>query len=537
MRALGAAGLLLLFGLGTAPGQTPADAVARAVRPAVLRAHLEFLASDQLEGRATGARGGALAARYVAAQFERLGLEPSGDGGTYFQPIPLRGRSFASSLAVRGGPPLTPGTDFVAYATGSADSVGAAGQVVFAGYGITAPEERWDDYAGADVGGKIVLVLAGTPADANPALFQHPGRGDYGFRQYKVSRALERGARAVFVIYRASFPVPWSEVADSWLREQIQLADSTPAEAHVAGWLNTPAAEHLVAGAGASLAELATAAAVPGFRPRPLALDLTATVRATSRGVPGGVNVLGRLPGGTRSGEAVLLGAHYDHLGVGSSIDGDSIYNGAIDNASGTAGMLAIAEACVSARLRPARSIIFAAFGAEELGLLGSQGYVRRPVVPLDRTAAMLNLDGVNLTADTRDIAALGAEWSSLGAVFQRAAAAEGYALTPRDGPIMREAAAQDFFNRSDQAPFARAGVPALFLYFGDQIVGSAAGSGKTKLDEYLQRYYHRPNDDLAQPFDYAAGAHSLRAFARTLVAIADAPASPRWQPDAPYRR
>ena len=537
MKALGACALLLLFELGAAQAQTPADAVARAVRPAVLRAHLEFLASDQLEGRATGSRGGTLAARYVAAQLERLGLEPAGDAGTYFQRIPLRGRSFASSLAVRGGPPLTPGADFVAYATGSADSAGATGPVVFAGYGITAPEERWDDYAAADVGGKIVLVLAGTPADANPALFQHPGRGDYGFRQYKVGRALERGALAAFVIYRAPFPVPWSEVADSWLREQMQLADSAPAEAHVAGWLNTPAAERLVAEAGANLAELARAAAARGFQPRPLALDLTATVRATSRDVPG-VNVLGRLPGaGSRSGEVVLLGAHYDHLGLGSPIDGDSIYNGAIDNASGTAGMLAIAEACATASLRPARSILFAAFGAEELGLLGSHGYVRRPVVPLDRTAAMLNLDGVNLTAETRDIAALGAEWSSLGTVFQRAAAAEGYALTPKDSPIMREAAAQDFFNRSDQAPFARAGVPALFLYFGDQIVGSAAGSGKAKLDQYLQRYYHRPNDDLGQPFDYAAGAHSLRAFARTLVAIADAPGLPRWHPNAPYRR
>ena len=425
----------------------------------------------------------------------------------------------------------------MAYHTGSADSALAAGDVVFAGYGITAPEESWDDYAGTDVSGKIVLVLAGTPANQNESLFRHPKAPDYGFREYKVRQALERGAVAAFVLYRAPYPVAWSEIASAWSGEQFRLSNSAKGAAIVAGWVNTPAAGRLLTQAGESLEQLVRAAAQQGFRARPIRLRLTANVRARFRDVPA-VNVLGVLPArGSRAGEAVLLGAHYDHLGVGAPVNGDSIYNGAIDNASGTAGMLAIAEASVSSGLAPARSVIFAAFGAEEIGLLGSETFVRRPGIPLDRLVAMLNLDGVNLIAETRDIAALGTEWSTLSTPFAAAAAAEGYARTPRDSPILRVAVEQDFFNRSDQASFARAGVPALFLYFGDQIAGAAPGSGKQRLDDYLQHHYHRPNDDLRQPFDYRAGARSLRVLARTLVAVANAPEAPQWNPGAPYRR
>jgi len=529
--------LAVLAGPPAAGAQTPADAAARAVRPGALRSHLEFLASDALEGRGTGARGGRLAARYVAAQFERLGLEPAGDSGTYFQSIPVQARSFSSTLGPAGGPPLEVGTDFVAYLTGSADSGAAAADAMFVGYGITAPEESWDDYAGADVSGKVVLAIAGTPADQDSSQFRRPKREDYGFRQYKVDEALRRGAAAVFVIYRQPFPAPWSDIASTWLGHQLQLPDSAEVPARVAGWLNTPAAGRLLSQAGQDLDQLTVAAARPGFRARSLRMVLSATVQTRTSQVHA-TNVLARLPGrGPRGSAAVLLGAHYDHLGIGPTVAGDSIYNGALDNASGTAGMLAIAEACVSSGLQPTRSLIFAAFGAEEAGLLGSEAFVRRPPVPLSRIVAMLNIDGLNLIADTRDIAALGAEWSSLGSSFRVAAAAEGYTITPPDSPIMQEAIRQDFFNRSDQAPFARAGVPALFLYFGDQVGRTAPGSGKQKLDEYLEHRYHRPNDDLTQAFNYEAGARSLRVFARTLVSVANGPVAPSWKQGAPYGR
>jgi Zn-dependent M28 family amino/carboxypeptidase len=518
--------------------QSPADQVARAVKPSVLQSHLEFLASDALEGRGTGTRGGQLAAKYIAAQFARLVLEPGGDNGTYLQSLPLRGSSFSSELSTPGEPPLSPGKDFVGYITGPIDSAAVTADAVFVGYGITAPEENWADYAGADVKGKVVLALAGTPASQDPSQFQNPKRTDYGLRQYKVDEGMRHGAAAVFVIYRQPFPASWDDIASSWLGRRIELPDSAGSAPSVGGWINTPAAARLLERRGESLEQLAAAAARRGFAARPLRVSLTVNVRRRTEPIST-VNVLARLRGrGSLAAEAVLIGAHYDHLGIGPAIAGDSIYNGALDNASGTAGLLTIAEACATSRLQPGRSIIFAAFGAEEAGLLGSEAFVHKPPIPLSRLAAMLNLDGLNVITDTKDISALGAEWSTLGEVFRTAAAAERYTITPSASPIMREAVAQDFFNRSDQAPFARAGVPALLLYFGDQVAGSAGGpSSKQLLDQYLGQRYHRPSDDLSQHFDYSAGARMLGVFARTLVSVANSSRAPQWKAGAPYRR
>jgi Zn-dependent M28 family amino/carboxypeptidase len=199
--------------------------------------------------------------------------------------------------------------------------------------------------------------------------------------------------------------------------------------------------------------------------------------------------------------------------------------------------MLAIAEAFVGAGARPDRSVLFVAFGAEEAGLLGSAAFVARPPLPLAQLSAMLNLDGLNLLAGTRDISALGADLSSLGGVFRPAAAAEGYAITDPNSPILQEAVQQGFFSRSDQASFARAGVPVAFLFFGDRVGAGPPGSGRERLDDYLQHRYHQPNDDLHQALDYEAAAHSLRVFARTLLAIANAPEPARWKKDSPYQR
>ena len=526
------------WSVAPAVAQRPAERVAGAVRADVLRGHMEFLASDALEGRGTGARGGELAAKYIAAQFERLGLEPAGERGTWFQPIPLRGRRFTSSLGATGGRTLDVGSEFVAYLPGADDSATVAADVVFLGYGIVAPEAGWDDYRGVDVTGKIVLTLAGSPADRDPSLFRRPATSDYGTRQYKVDEAARHGAAAAFVIYHRPYPAPWSAIAGAWLGEQLRLEGPAAAQGpvRIAGWIDEPAAARLIEQAGESLDRLAAAAVRPGFVARPLRLSLTAAVQARSRDVPA-VNVLARLPGRRRSAGSVLLGAHYDHLGIGQPVEGDSIYNGALDNASGTAGMLAIAEAFIAGGARPDRTVLFAAFGAEEAGLLGSAAFVARPTVPLATLSAMLNLDGLNVLAATTDIAALGADLSSLDVPFRAAAAAEGYALTPNDSPIMQEAVQQDFFSRSDQASFARAGVPVAFLYFGDRVGALPPGSGKERLDDYLRHRYHQPSDDLHQPLDYEAGARSLRVFARTLLATADAPAPAQWKQASPYRR
>ncbi|MGH7629221.1 MAG: M20/M25/M40 family metallo-hydrolase [Gemmatimonadales bacterium] len=517
--------------------QAPAATVAREIDVDVLDAHLALLADDALEGRGTGQRGAELAAKYLAAQFTRLGLEPVADGGTYYQRIPLLGRTATPALRI-GGDSLAPVTDFVAYAAGRDSAAAVSGEPVFVGYGIVASEEQWDDYAGADVRGKIVLALAGTPADQDSALFRN-ARGDYGFRQYKVNEAMRQGAVAAFVIYHAgAVPVPWPSLAQSWAGEQVQL-DRPPESGalRIGGWLNEPAARKLLERGNADFATLLAAAAKPGFRAVGVAVRLESAVATRTRTIPA-VNVVGRLPGrGRLAQEAVVLGAHYDHLGVGAPVAGDSIYNGAFDNASGTAGMLAVAEAFVRSGVRPARSVLFVGFGAEEHGLLGSEAFVARPPVPLGRIAAMVNLDAVALIGESRDLAALGSGESSLGEVFRAAAAAEGYRLTPADAPVLVEAEQQDFFNRSDQAPFARAGVPALFLYGAPHdFVGEPAGWGKEQLDHYLQRHYHQPSDELTLGLDPRFGVRPLRVVARTLLAAANLRTQPTWAKSSPYR-
>ncbi len=517
--------------------QSSAALVARAVEADVIGAHLALLADDALEGRGTGRRGGEIAAKYLAAQFARIGLQPAGDDGTFYQRIPLIGRTARPALRV-GGDSLEPVTDFVAYVVGSDSAADVSGEPVFVGYGIVAPEQQWDDYAGVDVRERIVLALAGTPADRDSTLFTG-ARGDYGFRQYKVDEAMRHGAAAAFVVYHAgAVPVPWPSIAQSWAGEQVQLDRSVRSgPLKLGGWLNEPAARKLVERGKADFATLVQAAGRPGFRAVPLPVRMQVMAASHVRAIPA-VNVVGRFPGrGRLANEVVILGAHYDHLGVGVPVAGDSIYNGAFDNASGTAGMLAVAEAFVQARARPGRSVIFVGFGAEESGLLGSEVFVARPPVPLGRMAAMINLDAVALVGESRDLAALGAEHSSLGELFRVAAAAEGFQLTPPDAPVLAEAEQQDFFSRSDQAPFARAGIPALLLYAAPHdFMDRPAGWGKEQLDQYLQRHYHQPSDELDLGLDPRFGVRPLRVVARTLLAAADLPSQPTWRASSPYR-
>jgi Zn-dependent M28 family amino/carboxypeptidase len=535
-RLLGTALVAALLLATRSEAQQPATRVARAVAAEVVAAHLTLLADDALEGRGTGERGGEIAAKYIAAQFARLGLEPAGDDSTYYQRIPLVGRTAVMSLRV-GRDSLEPEADFVAYSLGP-DSAAVRGEPVFVGYGIVAPEHGWNDYAGADVRGKIVLALAGTPADQDSALFAG-ARADYGFRRYKVDEAMRHGAAAAFVIYRSgAVPVPWPQLARSWVVEQVQLDHAEPGSAPViGGWVSDSAAHRLAARANADLAALTSAAARPGFRGVTLPVAVEGVVRTRIRNIPA-VNVVARLPGSGRlADEAVLLGAHYDHLGIGPPVGGDSIYNGAFDNAGGTAGMLAVAEAFVRSGVRPARSVFFVGFGAEEQGLSGSEYFVAHPPLPLARIAAMVNLDGLPLIGESRDIGALGGDQSSLGEVFRLAAAAEHYRETPLTAPVLVDAERLDFFNRSDLAPFARAGVPALFLMpIQNDFDGRPPSWGKDQLDEYLQRNYHQPSDDLGLGLDARFGVRPLRVIARTVLAAANQPSQPSWAKSSPYR-
>ena len=517
---------------GPASPGSPATRVAHALDPRLVRAHLEFLADDALEGRAPGTRGGATAAKYIATQFERLGLEPAGDSGTYFQRVPIIALTPEPALTVAGATtPLAWKTDYVMWSMRNDSLVQTHGDAVFVGYGIVAPEYGWNDYAGTDVKGKIVVTLVNDPGLQDSTIFRGKILTYYGRWTYKIEEARRQGAAGILMVHTAeSATYPWTTVLSGWVGPQVRL-ETPPSSLVIAGWLQQDAAARLFQQGGQDLAALTAAAARPGFKPVPLRLQLDATVRSAIRRSET-ANVLARWPGrGPLAHEAVLIGGHYDHFGIGAPVNGDSIYNGAEDNASGTAGVLAAAEAFVRSGVRTGRSIVFVGFAAEESGLIGSQALAAHPPVPLRDLAAILNLDVLNLYGRTRDFSALGLDQSSLGRAIAQAAAAEGLKLTPNPEALKRGA-----YFRSDHFSLARVGVPGTSLESGSDFVGRPAGWGKEQKDLYVEKRYHQPSDEVQSWFSYDGAIQQLRVTVRTAVAVANDPTQPTWNTNSEFR-
>src|SRR6478736_2210153 len=395
--------LALTAVLGAVPAAaqqaSPTARTRAALSGSVYMSHLRFLSSDLLEGRAPGTRGGTIAAEYIAAQFERLGLVPAGDSGSWYHRIPVITHDPAPTITVTSTPavPLAYKRDFVAWSMRDSAMVSVQAPIVFAGYGTTAPEERWGDFMGVDVKGKIVVVLVNDPGLQDSTIFKGKVLTYYGRWTYKIEEAARQGAAGILIIHTdESATYGWNTVVGSWTGEQVRL-EKPATSLKFAGWITQSAAKQLFAAAGQDLDALTAAAARRGFRAVPLPTTLDVTVRSRVAHSET-MNVIGRRPGtGPHKDEAVLVGGHYDHLGFGPPIDGDSIYNGALDNASGTAGILTLAEAFQRSGVRTDRSVLFVAFGAEESGLLGSSAYVEHPTIPLKRIAAVINIDGLVL--------------------------------------------------------------------------------------------------------------------------------------------
>jgi Zn-dependent M28 family amino/carboxypeptidase len=512
--------------------QAPADRVANAVDSGSYRAHLEFLSSDLLEGRGTATRGGALAAQYIATQFQRLGLQPMGDSGTWFQQVPIVALTPDPSLRTTAQVEhrYSYRDDFVLWSMRNDTLVSLSAQPVFVGYGIVAPEYQWDDYAGADVKGRIVICLVNDPGLRDSTIFQGKVLTYYGRWTYKIEEAQRHGAAGILMVHTAeSATYPWSAVASAWTGEQVRL-EQPPTSLIAAGWLRDSSAALLFKDAGQNLDQLTSLAWTRQFKPVPLGTTIDLGVRSTLRR-SSTVNVIGKLAGqGPHAGEAIVIGGHYDHFGIRDAVNGDSIYNGALDNASGTAAVIALAEAFTRSGVRPGRSLLFTAFGAEESGLLGSQAMAEHPPLPLRRLAAVLNLDEMNLFGRTRDISALGVNQSSLGATFARAAAAEGLAVTENPSAALRGS-----FFRSDHFPFAKAGVPSLSLEFGHDVIGKPTGWGAEQFDQYTAERYHRPADEVLPWYTMAGAAQQMRVVARVAVAVGAAPAQPAWNPASAF--
>jgi Zn-dependent M28 family amino/carboxypeptidase len=531
--SLGAAFLLAATALSAQQPASDATRVARAVNGTVMRAHLEFLADNLLEGRKPGTRGGELAALYLKTQFERLGLEPAGDSGTYYHRVPIIALTPSPTLTVRSGSSsdtLTYMKDYMLWSMHDAPSVEASGELVFAGYGIVAPEYGWNDYAGLDVKGKIVVTLVNDPGLQDSTIFRGSTLTYYGRWTYKIEEAERQGAAGILMIHTdESATYPWSTVSSSWSGPQIRVARAS-GPLVVAGWLTHETAAMLMGGQ-ARLDSLTHAAARHGFRGFALGQSAHAVVKSEVQHTET-FNVVARLPGhGPHQQEAVIIGGHYDHFGISTPVNGDSIYNGAEDNASGTAAVLTVAEAMTRAGARPDRSIIFMGFAAEEAGLLGSTAFAARPTLPLRDIAAVLNMDVMNLHGASRDVVALGLDQSSLGATFRAAARAEGLSVS-----VNPEALRVGAFFRSDHFPFARAGVPSLSLDAPTRFVGKPAGYGKQIADDYTEHRYHQPSDEIRPDFDYAGAVQQMRVIARAALLVANAPAQPTWSKDSEFR-
>jgi Zn-dependent M28 family amino/carboxypeptidase len=529
--------LLLALSVLAAPlaAQQVSDATraARAVDCTVMQAHLEFLANDLLEGRRPGTRGGELAALYLKTQFERLHLEPAGDSGTYYHKVPIISLTPSPTLSTSSGArtdSLTYMKDYMLWSMHDTSSVSVSGDLVYVGYGIVAPEFNWDDYAGVDVKGKIVVTLVNDPGLQDSTIFRGSTLTYYGRWTYKIEEAERQGAAGILMVHTdQSATYPWSTVSSSWSGPQIRVArESGPLV--VAGWLTHEAAGRLLGGP-ARLDSLTKAAARRSFRPIALGATATASVNSEVKRTET-VNVVARLPGhGPHKAEAVLIGGHYDHFGIGTQVAGDSIYNGAEDNASGTAAVLAVAEAMTRSGVRPDRSILFIGFAAEEAGLLGSTAFAARPTVPLKDMAAVLNMDVMNLHGASRDVGALGLDQSTLGATFRQAARAEGLSVA-----VNPEALRTGAFFRSDHFPFARAGVPALSIEGPTRYVGKPAGYAKQVGDDYTEHRYHQPSDEVLPSFDYAGAVQQMKVIARTALMVANGAAMPTWAATSEFK-
>jgi Zn-dependent M28 family amino/carboxypeptidase len=515
---------------GFAP-PAPARKAAQAITPALLRAHAKFLASDLLEGRGPGTRGDALARTYIAAQMEALGLEPAAPGGGWFQKVPMIGLDTKIAAPLRfeaGGRTYAPkASEYVANVGNPAEAVRVDGaEVVFVGYGIVAPEYRWDDYAGADVKGKVVLVMNNDPED-DPALFAGKTRLYYGRWTYKYEEAARHGALGAIVIHTTpSASYPWSVVESSWAGPQYQLPSGGEPDLAARFWATEDASKKLVALGGKDLDALRAEAQRRGFAAVPLGVKLSVSLAAALTRIES-ANVLGRLPGSDpkRAGEAVLVTAHHDHLGVKPGKPGeDAIYNGARDNATGVAGVLAMARAATALPVRPARSMIFAALAGEEQGLLGSRSLAQAPPVPAGRIAAVLNMDGMNVFGRTRDVSLIGLGKSSLDDVVTAVARWQGRVVTGDPFPD------RGSFYRSDHFELAKVGVPATYVDEGTDYVGRPPGWGKETLDAWNEKHYHQPSDEWRDDYDLSGMVEDVPLLFHVGVAVANAKEMPRWR-------
>ena len=547
IRAICALISISVLALGSQQSNPPKSAMDQ-ITADELKRHIIQLASDEFEGRAPGTQGEKLTIDYLSKEFKDMGLAPGNTDGTYIQRVPLVGitanKDAKLELAVKDKKmSLAFGDDFVAWTKRVKESESVDAEMVFVGYGVVAPEYNWDDYKNVDVRGKVIVMLINDPpipdaSDASrldPKMFGGRAMTYYGRWTYKFEIAAAKGAAGALIVHEtepASYG--WDVVKNSNSQEQFDLVakDNNMSRVAVEGWITNERTRELLSAAGQDFDALKRAAIRRDFKPVALGARARVSLVNQIRRIESN-NVLARLEGSDPAlkDEHVVYMGHWDHLGVGFPNDkGDKIYNGALDNASGVAGLLAIAKAFKALPTPPRRSVLFLAVTAEEKGLIGSKHYAENPVYPLEKTVAALNMDVLNLWGRTKDMVVIGLGASTLDDVLGEAAREQGRTLTADPAPE------RGAYYRSDHFNFAKQGVPALYADSGSIFAGKPDDYGKKKNDEYNRNDYHKPSDEMRADWDYAGAVEDMHLLFTIGYRLANTDKYPEWKPGNEFK-
>ncbi len=502
-----------------------------------IRADVKYLSSDALEGRGTGSRGGELAAQYIAQQFKAAGVEPAGDNGTYFQKVPMVGMTTLPETTMQVKTPkqafdLKLLDDVVIMNLDQRPTCDLNADVVFIGYGITAPEFSWDDYAGIDVKGKVLLMLVNEPPSTDPAYFAGKALTYYGRWTYKYEQAARMGAAGVILIHKTEMAsYGWQVVRSSWSGERSGLAEDRDPKLPLASWLQLEKARAILADAGQDLDSLIAASQVKGFRAIPLPLKVSAHIVSNIRPFES-ANVIGKVTGSdpVLSKQAVIYTGHYDHLGIRPNQPGDNIYNGALDNASGTAMVIEMARAVAASPIKPRRTMYFATVTAEEQGLWGSAYLGQHPPVPVADIALNLNYDSIKPLGIPHEVQAEGYQRTTFAPVFEKTAADFKLTILAPEHPE------SGGYYRSDHFSFARVGVPAFSIGPGSTFTGHPEAWIKTN-SEAMDKSYHQPSDEFHEDYDYRSNAVLARFGIALGFRAAQQSALVQWKPGDEFEK
>jgi Zn-dependent M28 family amino/carboxypeptidase len=477
-----------------------------------IRAHVKFLSSDLLEGRGTGQRGGDVAAEYIATQFELYGLQPAGDNGSFLQKVPMVGvttdPSSSVTLTWNDKPnPLRQYDDIVAMDETQSATSDLDASVIFVGYGINAPEYQWNDYKDLDVKGKVLLMLVNEPPSNDDKFFKSRALTYYGRWTYKYEEAARRGAAGVILVHQTEMAsYGWEVVRNSWGGERAYLRNSGQPQLKLAAWVQYNIAEQMAATVNKKMDDLIRQAQSRDFKPIPMPIMVKAHMISKIRPFDS-QNVLATLPGSDSKlkNEAVIYSSHYDHLGVRPGVQGDNIYNGAVDNATGCGMLMEMARSYTQAHPSPKRSILFAAVTAEEQGLLGSEYLADHLPIPAGKISLALNFDGIRPDGVPEQIQASGSERTNFYLTTYAVAKDFGFDIKPDSNP------GAGHFYRSDHFSFAHVGIPSFSIQEGLKYKGHPLEWGVERENEYDEKHYHQPSDEYDPAWDFAGLAELSR--------------------------